>query len=744
MNFVKIIDKNKDIIYRVLNILLLFGTVFFTLYNHFGIVSINKIHVLLALCIISIVCMLCYFRAIGRSIVTAMGVIGILTLGFVQGFDMLLGYISDYYIVPLLVTACFLIVLLSEKYIALKYITLTAATSLAIILLIQKAVIIKAGEICIFSLIFVCLMEIVEKHWSKQSTIKARKHYISWLWPVWIIFIIAITALPAPEHPYEWKFFKNFASLFSFSTEDDVKHQEEDFNMNLSGFSDDALLGGNLGANNSVALHIDSAQPLCNNLYLAGVHMDSFDGREWKHSLDERNIERQFDTLELLYTLELLEKSTDYNLIRNAELSIRYKGLETKYYFTPSKSTFFRHQNHDLLSPESYSDRLWDTFKSSGTSYKVFFCQTNRRNEFWKNFDYSALPEDATKWNKILDSLDITGITLSDLKQYQSRMVSRYSTSTKLSPQVNAWLDDVTGGCDSPMEELSAIERALRRFSYTREPGDLPDNVTTPSDFLDYFILEKKEGYCTYFATAFTLLARAKGYPARYIQGFCVPMTNEQTCDVTGEMAHAWSEVYLRGIGWVTFEPTAGYANMINSDPWMEYNEKPVINGETSTSGIDENIADVGDNLHSHSNEDETPALNYRKILRYLLISLPAIIMLAFFINILLARKKYAGLDDLEKYRIQASRNIHLLAKMGIAKRDDETLEELYKKMAYIFESYEEKPLTFLAEYEKILYGGVSITPEMLETVRAERIRLLHMVGRFNRIKELFFNIRTC
>ena len=138
MNFVKIIDKNKDIIYRVLNILLLFGTVFFTLYNHFGIVSINKIHVLLALCIISIICMLCYFRAIGRSIVTAMVVIGILTLGFVQGFDMLLGYISDYYIVPLLVTACFLIVLLSEKYIALKYITLTAATSLAIILLIQK------------------------------------------------------------------------------------------------------------------------------------------------------------------------------------------------------------------------------------------------------------------------------------------------------------------------------------------------------------------------------------------------------------------------------------------------------------------------------------------------------------------------------------------------------------------------------------------------------------------------------
>ena len=35
MNFVKIIDKNTDIIYRVLNILLLFGTVIFTIYINY-------------------------------------------------------------------------------------------------------------------------------------------------------------------------------------------------------------------------------------------------------------------------------------------------------------------------------------------------------------------------------------------------------------------------------------------------------------------------------------------------------------------------------------------------------------------------------------------------------------------------------------------------------------------------------------------------------------------------------------
>lgn len=60
-------------------------------------------------------------------------------------------------------------------------------------------------------------------------------------------------------------------------------------------------------------------------------------------------------------------------------------------------------------------------------------------------------------------------------------------------------------------------------MEYNKNPGVLPDQVADGKSFLDFFLLESQKGYCTYYATAFVLLARAEGFPARYVQGFCVP-----------------------------------------------------------------------------------------------------------------------------------------------------------------------------------------------------------------------------
>ena len=94
-------------------------------------------------------------------------------------------------------------------------------------------------------------------------------------------------------------------------------------------------------------------------------------------------------------------------------------------------------------------------------------------------------------------------------------------------------------------------------------PGPLPKHITTPEAFLDYFLLESKQGYCSYFATAFVLLARAEGIPARYVEGFCVPLQGEQSLTVYGNMVHAWPEVYIQGVGGIPFEPTRDMANSV-------------------------------------------------------------------------------------------------------------------------------------------------------------------------------------
>ena len=80
---------------------------------------------------------------------------------------------------------------------------------------------------------------------------------------------------------------------------------------------------------------------------------------------------------------------------------------------------------------------------------------------------------------------------------------------------------------------------------YTLTPGD-PD---PEQDFVAEF-LEKKQGYCTYFASALTVLCRAAGVPARYVTGYAM-IPDGDRFKATRATAHAWTEVYLDCIGWV-------------------------------------------------------------------------------------------------------------------------------------------------------------------------------------------------
>ncbi|MDR1669114.1 MAG: transglutaminase domain-containing protein [Oscillospiraceae bacterium] len=113
-----------------------------------------------------------------------------------------------------------------------------------------------------------------------------------------------------------------------------------------------------------------------------------------------------------------------------------------------------------------------------------------------------------------------------------------------------------------------AIERHLiRYFTYN------PDMLPTPAgeDFVDYFLNEQGEGHCVYFATAMTVLCRAAGIPARYVEGFApTELTDEAGHFLyTDAVAHAWCEVYLgEELGWMLFEPTPGY-NLREEPVWF-------------------------------------------------------------------------------------------------------------------------------------------------------------------------------
>jgi transglutaminase-like putative cysteine protease len=115
---------------------------------------------------------------------------------------------------------------------------------------------------------------------------------------------------------------------------------------------------------------------------------------------------------------------------------------------------------------------------------------------------------------------------------------------------------DLTAVKPDPYDRALAIEMFLREFPYTLDLAAPPAG----RDVVDYFLFDLKKGYCDYYASAMTILARAAGLPARLVVGYASGNYDPQHAryEVTEADAHAWTEIYFPGYGWVEFEPTGG------------------------------------------------------------------------------------------------------------------------------------------------------------------------------------------
>ena len=124
---------------------------------------------------------------------------------------------------------------------------------------------------------------------------------------------------------------------------------------------------------------------------------------------------------------------------------------------------------------------------------------------------------------------------------------------------VRAYALSLTTAQETPLQKVFAIrENLLTDFTYSLDVEVPPEDA----DFVEFF-LSTKTGYCTYFASAMTVMAKANGIPARYVEGFVVDVPDSASADspktvtVTGKNGHAWCEVYINGIGWIPIDATA-------------------------------------------------------------------------------------------------------------------------------------------------------------------------------------------
>jgi protein-glutamine gamma-glutamyltransferase len=93
-------------------------------------------------------------------------------------------------------------------------------------------------------------------------------------------------------------------------------------------------------------------------------------------------------------------------------------------------------------------------------------------------------------------------------------------------------------------------------YTYTLSPGVYGENTA------DQFWFDSKEGFCEHIASAFVVLMRAMSIPARVVTGYQggTPNNVDGYWVVRQSDAHAWTEVWLSGRGWVRVDPTAAVA----------------------------------------------------------------------------------------------------------------------------------------------------------------------------------------
>ncbi len=107
-------------------------------------------------------------------------------------------------------------------------------------------------------------------------------------------------------------------------------------------------------------------------------------------------------------------------------------------------------------------------------------------------------------------------------------------------------------------QRIQEVLQLFRRekFVYTLEPPLLGENG------IDEFLFASRAGFCEHYSSAFVVLMRAMGIPARVVTGYQggSPNSVDGYMEVRQSDAHAWAEVWLPGRGWIRVDPTAAVA----------------------------------------------------------------------------------------------------------------------------------------------------------------------------------------
>ncbi len=442
------------------------------------------------------------------------------------------------------------------------------------------------------------------------------------------------------------------------------------------------------------------------NLYLKGFVGADFYGTQWYPTDKNAYVENGYDGI-LGYTeqggIPTLQYAKYASLSENNErinISVENVGAKKKYVYAPYTMDSF-----------SAGSPYYDLQLRGSTADKYTFSALSRNEKCEYVMQADWLFDDFEYTQGMKRYLTYEG-------QYRVFVYDNY-----------AEIDDNTlktiGAVVSIGEQrtINAVTQIIRRyFEANFEYDDYPDALDR--DFIaEFFGGKVKKANATYFATAATYIFRAYGYAARYAEGYYLysdTLAGGGAAVVTDKNAHAWTEVYFDGIGWLPIETTVGFFDSVGeSFPAPDGAETPNKPNKPNVKPDEIEEKDPPEDPDIDPNRPSQDEVEARTRLA-LEISLPivgvVVIAAAFFVIVFVhrhykhKRKSARLLSSGEEY----GRSVYFIA-MHDAKPIGGFSEENLEK----YGMSEETTRKFVTIIEKSVYGLYEIDEEEREFVKS-------------------------
>lgn len=598
---------------------------------------------------------------------------------------------------------------------------LPAASAVVLaILTVQKREAGKTLFMCLSFIMIIYVAEVVQSRWKKEGDTDTPGHIV-YILPLVLLVMIPVAFAKIPDKPFDWGFVRGIATdirdeIASF-IETITPGQGWDGGDNM-GFSERASVGGSLRGNPYKALTVSSSTQGDYRIYLAGKSFDTFSGRTWTKTDESDTDYMSYDLLGTYAAVMMRYPGDEDELIRPVRMRIKYDGVRTKYAFAPFKSS-----PDTTVDTVQYGGDL-KLLRGRRSDYYVDYLRLNRTDERLTkilNDGGEVNRQSFEEASERLSGMIKSRCTYEGYEQFRNAVYEHYLEQPVLSDRAASLMESILDGAKSDHEKLLRIEKLLGGYKYTATPGDLPETVKTAGDYIDYLLFEKKEGYCTYFATAFVLLARSQGIPARYVQGYST-LASTTGFEVMSDRAHAWPEAYIDGVGWMVYEPTPGY----RQESGWEISQAPREGYGSSFHTIYDGVNDTD------TKEEITGPQNGISSSDHSWIGVMLIALLSFLIVFAVSdrvyrRYRYSRMDDREKIISICSGNMRLLKLAGVKIRRGETLREYAKRAK---ETVPGRLLAFTDVYEQALYAPEQMFKsgsyqDVLETLYKDRKELM-------------------